>query len=505
MKTAIKFLLLAASFSLIFFTRWLEHHFGSDFTFEQFLFHVMAGTRGLSKGLIGKEREFVYTFMAYEVLIPVVLALCFLILFSLYARKHSKNSASVARPRQGRYSTLSRLSFLHPKNLTLYLLIFLLSIIYFLFSVRAVDYVSSVLGKDKITALYVKPTEFELVNTVVKKNVPNLLLIYVESLESGFRNKKVYGRNLVAAIDELPGQSIQNFPHVPGAGWTIAGMIASQCSIPVKLFYGNNLKGKQHVLPNLTCLGDVLHDFGYKQYFMTAAEVSFAGMDLFYQDHGYDYLFGITQYRERGLPESAFNGWFGALHDDTLLDEARNVVLEAERVGAPYNVTVVTTDNHGPEGWPSGNCAISKSRRLEDTFTCNAGFVAKLINELKAQGALKNTVVVIMGDHRFMNTPAQNNLFPAPRNVYFKIIAPGNQFLPSRDTMTHFDVAPTILSALGISNKESPYFGLGISLDAKLNESTYSEHLNRAMDQGILNPSLLYDSFWLPNQKKIIK
>lgn len=154
----------------------------------------------------------------------------------------------------------------------------------------------------------------------------------------------------MAAIDELPGRSVQNFPHVPGAGWTIAGMIASQCPIPVKLFYGNNLKGKQHVLPNLTCLGDVLHDFGYKQYFMTAAEVSFAGMDLFYQDHGYDYLLGMAQYRERGLPDSVFNGWFGALHDDTLLDEAGKVVLEAERVGTPYNVTVVTTDNHGPEG-----------------------------------------------------------------------------------------------------------------------------------------------------------
>jgi hypothetical protein len=89
--------------------------------------------------------------------------------------------------------------------------------------------------------------------------------------------------------------------------------------------------------------------------------------------------------------------------------------------------------------------------------------------------------------------------------VYFKIITPGNQFLPNRDTMTHFDVAPTILSAMGIANKESPYFGLGISLDAQLDELTYSEHLNRVMDQGILNPSLLYDSFWLPNQKKATK
>lgn len=265
------------------------------------------------------------------------------------------------------------------------------------------------------------------------------------------------------------------------------------------------MQEKQHFLPNAICLGDVLNDYGCDQYFLTAVETSFAGMDHFYGDHGYQHLFGMTQWRQRGVPESAFNGWFGALHDDTLLDQAKKVVSEAEKSGMPYNFTLITTDNHGPEGWPSGNCTISKSRRLEDTFACNAGFVAKLINDLKAQGALKNTVVVIMGDHRFMNTPAQNNLFPAPRNVYFKIITPGNQFLPSRDTMTHFDVAPTILSALGISNTESPYFGLGISLDAKLSESTYSEHLNRVMDQGILNPSLLYDSFWLPNQKKIIK
>lgn len=172
MKIAIKFLLLAVSFSLFFFTRWLEHHFGSDFTFEQFLFHVMAGTRGLSKGLIGKEREFIYTFMTYEVLVPLVLAIFFLILFSLNARSSSRQSAVLDHPRDGGHSLLLRISFLHQKYLLLYLLFFILSIIYFLFSVRAVDYVSSVLGNDKITAIYVKPTEFKITNGMEKKDPP---------------------------------------------------------------------------------------------------------------------------------------------------------------------------------------------------------------------------------------------------------------------------------------------------------------------------------------------
>jgi phosphoglycerol transferase len=489
-KQILKFLLLTIAISILFFPRWLAHHFGDQVTFEQFLFHIFSGTRGLTKGMIGAEREFIYSFLLYEVVAPTLFATVLSVIFRVKWIRFKLNNYIPINPKI---------------YLSWYYSAIFMSLLYCSFSLGAMPYFWSFFQKDQISKLYVDPADIEFTKINTKNNHPNLILIYVESLESGFRRKKVYGRNLVEPLDVLQGYSVDTFPNAPGTGWSIAGMVASQCSIPVKLFYGNGLQEKQHFLPNAICIGDVLNKYGYDQYFLTAVETSFAGMDHFYSDHGYQHLLGMTQWRQRGVSESAFNGWFGALHDDTLLGQAKKVVIEAEKSGKPYNVTLITTDNHGPEGWPSGNCAISKSRRLEDNFACNADFVAKLINDLKAQGALKNAVVVIMGDHRFMNTPAQNNLFPAPRNVYFKIITPGNQFLPSRDTMTHFDVAPSILSALGISNKESPYFGLGISLDAKLDESTYSEHLNRVMDQGILNPSLLYDSFWLPNQKKIIK
>ena len=63
MKKILKFLLLTIAISILLFPRWLAHHFGDQVTFEQFLFHIFSGTRGLTKGMIGAEREFIYSFM----------------------------------------------------------------------------------------------------------------------------------------------------------------------------------------------------------------------------------------------------------------------------------------------------------------------------------------------------------------------------------------------------------------------------------------------------------
>jgi phosphoglycerol transferase len=78
----------------------------------------------------------------------------------------------------------------------------------------------------------------------------------------------------------------------PGTNWSIAGMVASLCSVPLKPYYGNNMGSKSRFLPSLTCLGDILKAQGYEQYFITGPKLKFSGMDTFYLDHGYDVTIG---------------------------------------------------------------------------------------------------------------------------------------------------------------------------------------------------------------------
>ncbi len=101
-----------------------------------------------------------------------------------------------------------------------------------------------------------------------------------------------------------------------------------------------------------------------------------------------------------------------------------------------------------------------------------------------------------------MNSMKQQALyFREDRNVYFKILSP-LEGPPSRQTITHFDVAPSILDLLGLTSVTDTRFGLGISLLSSIPSTSYKEHQKTVLCDNILNKSLIYDAFWQPKQKK---
>ena len=57
----------------------------------------------------------------------------------------------------------------------------------------------------------------------------NLVLIYVESLEDTYGDARVWGRDLLRPVRDLGGLSFADYKQAPGATWTIAGMVATQC------------------------------------------------------------------------------------------------------------------------------------------------------------------------------------------------------------------------------------------------------------------------------------
>jgi phosphoglycerol transferase len=109
---------------------------------------------------------------------------------------------------------------------------------------------------------------------------------------------------------------------------------------------------------------------------------------------------------------------------------------------------------------------------------------------------LEDTDIIIMGDHLFMASDEQiRDYFAKERRIYFKMISAESR-KPARDTMTHFDVAPTILDLLGMRINPDEHFGLGISLFSGISPTEYERHLKQIMSDEILSPSVVYDSFW---------
>jgi phosphoglycerol transferase len=88
----------------------------------------------------------------------------------------------------------------------------------------------------------------------------NLVFIYAESLERTYFDETLFP-GLMPRLRALESESLSftGVVQAPGTGWTIAGMVASQCGIP--LFtpsHGNSMSGLDSFLPAATCLGDLL-------------------------------------------------------------------------------------------------------------------------------------------------------------------------------------------------------------------------------------------------------
>ena len=81
--------------------------------------------------------------------------------------------------------------------------------------------------------------------TKVEDETKNLIVIYTEGLERTYFDETLFP-GLIKGLRELESKStyFTNIKQVPGTGWTIGGMVASQCGIP--LFtpsHGNSMSG----------------------------------------------------------------------------------------------------------------------------------------------------------------------------------------------------------------------------------------------------------------------
>lgn len=436
-----------------------------DVSFDQMLFHIQIGTVGTS-------------FSDFKFLFSDPVSLALLTLATL-----------------GGGSLLALLRLKSPSDLGKRVLISSVLTLASLLTVGkwlAIDrFAYSLLAEDEFSAIYTEPS-LNLLKTPSERR--NLILIYVESLERAFLDFE--GENLIKSIDSLSGETVPGFSQAPGTGWSIAGMVASQCGVPLVGRYGVNLSGNynQKFLGNAICLGDILAANGYDQTFLVGPDLKFAGMDKFYRTHQFDHALGLEELRAFIPHGEKYGGWGRGVNDDALLDYARDRLDQLYQQDQPFNLTIITTDNHAPEGKPSKNCNPSeKIEGLAGVIKCTSRFVSQFVIDATTHPNAKTTDIFILGDHLFMATSQQIGRFKGERDIYFKVISQSERRLRREHGMTHFDVFPTILDSLGLLADSNQQIALGFSLFGE----HYSEEMHRRnMSPGILNPSLKYSALW---------
>ena len=323
----------------------------------------------------------------------------------------------------------------------------------------------------------------------------SLVLVYVESLEQTYR--KLGQESLLTALDQSTGDWIDtgSFVQVSGTGWTTAALVATQCGLPLRPPVGkfdrpnDDLSMRAAILPKATCLGDILKQAGYKNVFLTGSSLDFGGLNEFISSHGYSDTRGKEDWIAEG--ESDISEW--GLTDDRLLERAKEEFDSLVSAGTPFNLTVLTIDNHGPGGILNRTCRQQGAVSFSDILRCNTKLVADFLSYVHRKDP--NVAIVVAGDHLVHENPLLGLLQSQPkRYVYGRLYSPDGKSR-WRSLVSHFDFYPTILDLLNFSSP-SERAGLGASFIGEEIKNYENPLSNPDYNRQLREKSRLYTDMW---------
>ncbi|WP_299770890.1 sulfatase-like hydrolase/transferase [uncultured Pseudoteredinibacter sp.] len=306
---------------------------------------------------------------------------------------------------------------------------------------------------------YVKPTL-----STTPKQAKNIVYIYAESLEQNYFDESLFP-GLTPGLNKLQKKAsvFTNIKQVYGTGWTIAGITASQCGIPlVTPSHGNSMSGMQEFLPGAVCLGDLLADHGYQLEFLGGAKLEFAGKGKFFKSHGFKAVDGLSEFKARGEAGEKLSAW--GLYDDQLLELVKKRFKKLASKKQPFGIFTLTLDTHHPKGHISKSCSNLRYRDglnpMLDSVHCSDKLLSEFIQSILDSDAANNTIVVLASDHLAMKNLAWDTLKKKPRNNLLMIFDSSKDSAQVEKLGSALDIAPTLIEHMNLKGS----IGLGQSL-----------------------------------------
>jgi phosphoglycerol transferase len=319
---------------------------------------------------------------------------------------------------------------------------------------------------------------------------PDLVLIYLEGTDRQFADRAIWG-DLYGPLDKLAAEGVAftNVMQIAGTGWSLAGMVASQCGVPVLprgLLYRNNFDRVDRFMPALTCLGDILAEAGYAQSYVVGGDTGFGGIDVFYRTHRIDRQIGMAEqsalYRPAEI-RAALAGW--VLDDQMVFETARTEFTALAQGAAPLHLIVETIGPHGQNGILSRRChdgrSVALSRSVTKVVSCllddTAAFVRFVQQEHARHRPGRELRVVILSDHLSHNPalPIVGEGYAGTNTVLF-LGGPGAAGRIISKPGAMIDIFPTLLEWMGLAAPPAAA-GLGKSLFG--DQPTLAAHYGR--------------------------
>ena len=294
----------------------------------------------------------------------------------------------------------------------------------------------------------------------------NLVFIILESTEKTFLDEKLFP-DLVPNLKKfsLMSQMFENISINHTATGTFGSMFSMMNGFYITTHYMTfSINGlKPHAGNQLSSFPKILNKAGYRQYFIVGHSGNFAGTERFVRDQCYDECwFGIDR-------EKHEKSWKLSVRDSAVFEQAWKTFQKASAEKAPFNITVLSIDAHGPDGYydpkePAYPHSKDKPKNLYNAMYASDVALGKLLDRIRTSPAGKDTVIVISSDHLSHHytvaTPLLNTN-PERRMLFMIWNSAIKKSQPKIEGRT-FDIGPTLLDALGV--KHNYVFPLGESL-----------------------------------------
>lgn len=301
-----------------------------------------------------------------------------------------------------------------------------------------------------------------------------MVIVYLESVGRSYGQIAEF-EPYYSPIQKLADKSVEltNLVQTTGTSYTIAGVVSSQCGIPLlpngleTVFFRNGLEASMvGFLPSVHCLGDQLSQDGYTLSYMNGASLDKFSKRSFLREHGYSRLFDIASLTD-AEKQGRTNVW--GLNDALLFENATKEFDTLASTGTPFVQSILSISTHGPDAFLDNDCApdLNNTSQIPRAIQCTGELVHKLINHIKESDVGDSTIVIILNDHLafFNSVISQLNKVGENRRNLFMIYENGTPEKVNR-RIAPFDIYPTILETLGYKIKDGRA-NMGISLYSK--------------------------------------
>jgi phosphoglycerol transferase len=313
------------------------------------------------------------------------------------------------------------------------------------------------------------------VNQVTAVTPRNFVYLYLESFERIFLDDARFP-DLTPNLNRLFAQStaVRHVYTAPMTGWTMAGMMSSQCGLPLStIASATDAVGN---IANLRCVGDILHDSNYYLTYMGGADAAFSKKGRFYSSHGFSEVYGTAELEALAGHPLSQSSW--GVYDDKLLDMGFAKFEALAKNHDRFGLVLLTADTHQPKGHKTPECkgveyGDGKSGML-NSVKCADFLVSRFIRRFLDSPYSKDVVLVVASDHLLMGNDAGIEEETETRENLLVMFQSGQKSIHDRQA-TKFDIAPTLLHALGFEISE-----LNFGRNLYKPEPTLSEYYGRS-------------------------